>query len=265
MILQLNNVSLKRNGQWILKDINWRVEKNENWVLFGLNGAGKTALLNMLCSYYFPTTGEMQVLGHQFGKTELGDRLRKKIGLVSAGLQHKLYAADSAFEIALSGAYASIGLYETPSEQVREKAIGLLKDLGAISFADRRYETLSQGERQRALIARALMADPELLILDEPVTGLDFMAREQLLDTITSIAEKENAPSILYVTHHAEEILPVFDQALLLKQGEVFAAGKIKDMLSDERLTAFFDMPVNVLWNNGRPFLTRAKAASSVK
>lgn len=177
MILQLDSVSLKRNGKWILKDINWRVEKNENWVLYGLNGAGKTALLNMLCSYYFPTSGEMQVLGHQFGKTELGDRLRRKIGLVSAGLQHKLYAADSAFEIALSGAYASIGLYETPSEQVREKAIGLLKDLGAIGYADRRYETLSQGERQRALIARALMADPELLILDEPVTGLDFMAR----------------------------------------------------------------------------------------
>lgn len=136
------------------------------------NGFAEYVMLLLL-----PTSGEMQVLGHQFGKTELGDRLRRKIGLVSAGLQHKLYAADSAFEIALSGAYASIGLYETPSEQVREKAIGLLKDLGAISYADRRYETLSQGERQRALIARALMADPELLILDEPVTGLDFMAR----------------------------------------------------------------------------------------
>ncbi len=150
------------------------------------NGFAEYVMLLLL-----PTSGEMQVLGHQFGKTELGDRLRRKIGLVSAGLQHKLYAADSAFEIALSGAYASIGLYATPSEQVREKAIGLLKDLGAIGYADRRYETLSQGERQRALIARALMADPELLILDEPVTGLDFMAREQLLDTITSIAEKK--------------------------------------------------------------------------
>ncbi|KXZ22085.1 ABC transporter ATP-binding protein [Bacillus nakamurai] len=264
MILQLDRVSLKRNGKWILKNINWHVEKNENWVLYGLNGAGKTALLNMLCSYYFPTSGEMQVLGHPFGKTELGDKLRRKIGLVSAGLQHKLYPADSAFEIALSGAYASIGLYETPSEQVREKAIGLLEDLGAIGYADRRYETLSQGERQRALIARALMADPELLILDEPVTGLDFMAREKLLDTITYIAGKEHAPSILYVTHHAEEILPVFDKALLLKQGEVFASGGIRDMLSDERLSAFFDMPVSVMWNNDRPFLTRAKETSSV-
>lgn len=199
MILHLDNVSLKRNGKWILKDINWRVEKNENWVLYGLNGAGKTALLNMLCSYYFPTSGEMQVLGHHFGKTELGDRLRRKIGLVSAGLQHKLYAADSAFEIALSGAYASIGLYETPSEQVREKAIGLLKDLGAISYADRRYETLSQGERQRALIARALMADPELLILDEPVTGLDFMAREQACWTRLrlSLKKKMRRPSFM--------------------------------------------------------------------
>ncbi|MCY8497362.1 ABC transporter ATP-binding protein [Bacillus atrophaeus] len=263
MILQLDRVSLKRSGKWILKDIDWKVQQNENWVLYGLNGAGKTALLNMLCSYYFPTSGDMQVLGHEFGKTELGDKLRRKIGLVSAGLQQKLYPADSAFEIALSGAYASIGLYETPSKEIREKAINLLKDLGAISYADRRYETLSQGEKQRALIARALMADPELLILDEPVTGLDFMARENLLDTITYIAGKENAPSILYVTHHAEEILPVFDKALLLKEGEVFAAGDIKEMLSDDLLSSFFDMPIDVLWNNDRPFLTRAEQTTN--
>lgn len=149
MILQLDRVSLKRGGKWILKDIDWKVQQNENWVLYGLNGAGKTALLNMLCSYYFPTSGDMQVLGHEFGKTELGDKLRRKIGLVSAGLQQKLYPADSTFEIALSGAYASIGLYETPSKEIREKAINLLKDLGAISYADRRYETLSQGEKGR--------------------------------------------------------------------------------------------------------------------
>ncbi len=139
----------------------------------------------------------------------------------------------------MSGAYASIGLYETPSAEIREKAIGLLEDLGAIEYADRRYETLSQGEKQRALIARALMADPEPLILDEPVTGLDFIAREKLLDTITYIANKEKAPSILYVTHHAEEILPVFDKALLLKQGEVFSSGEIKEMLTDHILSAF--------------------------
>ncbi|QOJ83396.1 ABC transporter ATP-binding protein [Bacillus subtilis] len=259
MILQLDNVSLKRNGKWILRDIHWKVEEKENWVLYGLNGAGKTALLNMLCSYYFPTSGEMQVLGHEFGKTELGEKLRRKIGLVSAALQQKLYPADSAFEIALSGAYASIGLYETPSKETREKAIGLLEDLGAIEYADRRYETLSQGEKQRALIARALMADPELLILDEPVTGLDFIAREKLLDTITYIANKENAPSILYVTHHAEEILPVFDNALLLKQGEAFGSGEIKEMLTDQVLSAFFDTPIHVLWNQDRPFLTRAE------
>lgn len=148
MILQLDNVSLKRNGKWILRDIHWKVEEKENWVLYGLNGAGKTALLNMLCSYYFPTSGEMQVLGHEFGKTELGEKLRRKIGLVSAALQQKLYPGDSAFEIALSGAYASIGLYETPSKKTREKAIGLLEDLGAIEYADRRYETLSQGKNK---------------------------------------------------------------------------------------------------------------------
>ena len=174
----------------------------------------------MLCAYYFPTTGKVTVLGREFGKTELGEKLRRKIGLVSAALQQKLYPEDSAFEIVLSGAFASIGLYESPSQSVREKAVALLEEFGSIRYADRRYETLSQGEKQKVLIARALMADPELLILDEPVTGLDFIAREQVLDTVEQIAKKDSAPSMLYVTHHAEEILPAFSQTLLLKKGK---------------------------------------------
>lgn len=190
MVLQLEHASLKRNGEWILKDIDWTVEKGEHWALYGLNGAGKTALLNMLCAYYFPTIGKVTVLGREFGKTELGEKLRRKIGLVSAALQQKLYPEDSAFEIVLSGAFASIGLYESPSQSVREKAVALLEEFGSIRYADRRYETLSQGEKQKVLIARALMADPELLILDEPVTGLDFIAREQVLDTVEQICQE---------------------------------------------------------------------------
>ncbi|MCA1184292.1 ABC transporter ATP-binding protein [Bacillus licheniformis] len=262
MVLQLEHASLKRNGEWILKDIDWTVEKGEHWALYGLNGAGKTALLNMLCAYYFPTIGKVTVLGREFGKTELGEKLRRKIGLVSAALQQKLYPEDSAFEIVLSGAFASIGLYESPSQSVREKAVALLEEFGSIRYADRRYETLSQGEKQKVLIARALMADPELLILDEPVTGLDFIAREQVLDTVEQIAKKDSAPSMLYVTHHAEEILPTFSQTLLLKKGEVFALGKTREMMSGEVLSEFFDMPVQAVWTEDRPYLSKKKTAN---
>ncbi|MFN2746137.1 MULTISPECIES: ABC transporter ATP-binding protein [Bacillus] len=259
MALKLEQATLKRNGQQILKCIDWEVKKGEHWALYGLNGAGKTALLNMLCAYYFPTTGRVNVLGHEFGKTELGEKLRRKIGLVSAALQQKFYPEDSAFEIVLSGAFASIGLYETPSQHMREKAIAFLEEFGSISYADRRYETLSQGEKQKVLISRALMADPELLILDEPVTGLDFIAREQVLETIEHIAQKEEAPSMLYVTHHAEEILPAFKKTLLLRKGEVFAKGETKDMMADDTLSAFFGMPVKAVWTDGRPYLSKKK------
>ncbi|MDM5297845.1 ABC transporter ATP-binding protein [Bacillus pumilus] len=257
MSLDLKDVSLKRNGKWLLHSVNWQVKEKENWVLYGLNGAGKTALLNMLCSYYFPTSGEMTVLGHVFGKEALGEKLRKKIGLISAGLEKKLHPDDRAFEIVLSGAFASIGLYESPTDDMREKAIDLLKAFGSIKYANRTYETLSQGEKQKVLIARALMNDPELLILDEPVTGLDFLAREQVLDMISMIASKPDAPTLLYTTHHAEDISPVFQHTLLLKEGTVFCKGETKQMMTSDTLTSFFNCPVEVMWRNERPHLIK--------
>ncbi|MGP7819169.1 ABC transporter ATP-binding protein [Niallia sp. 01092] len=258
MIVRAEGVGLKRSGHWILQNVNWEIKKGEHWVLYGLNGAGKTALLNMLCAYYHPTVGNVEVLGKVFGKAELGGSLRRKIGLVSNRLQQNLYVSDSAYEIILSGAYASIGLYETPTDEIRHKAIDLLKQLGCFHYADREYSSLSQGEKQRVLIGRALMLDPELIILDEPATGLDFIAREQLLETIENMSKRENAPSIIYVTHHVEEILPIFSHSLLLKKGTVFAKGKTEDMMTSENLSQFFELPVKVIWNNGRPLLARA-------
>ncbi|MEI2402106.1 ABC transporter ATP-binding protein [Niallia taxi] len=257
MVVKAKGIGLKRNGKWILKEIDWEINKGEHWVLYGLNGAGKTALLNMICAYYHPTVGKMTVLDKEFGKAELGASLRKKIGLVSSRLQQNLYVADSAYEIILSGAFASIGLYETPTDAMREKGINLMKQLGCYSYADRQYSSLSQGEKQRVLIARALMLNPELVILDEPATGLDFLAREQLLETIQQLAQMENCPTVIYVTHHMEEILPVFSSALLLRDGEVFAKGKTEDILTSHCLTEYFSFPVEVIWSNGRPFLAK--------
>lgn len=257
MVVQLENVSLRREGKWILQDLNWQIEKGENWVLFGLNGAGKTAILNLLNAYYFPTKGKITILGMEFGKTYLGERLRRQIGFVSSSLQEKFHPGDNAFEVVLSGAFASIGLYETPTDELREKAITLLENLGCIEYANRNYETLSQGEKQRVLIARALMAEPLLLILDEPTNGLDFIAREQLLDTIESISKNPDAPTMIYVTHHVEEILPVFNKTLLLKAGQVFASGDTSEMISSEQLSPFFALPVNVFWENKRPLLSK--------
>ncbi|MED1203090.1 ABC transporter ATP-binding protein [Heyndrickxia acidicola] len=257
MVLKLEHVSIKRNGTSILQDINWQIEKGEHWVLFGLNGAGKSVLLNLLNAYYHPTKGKISVLGLEFGKTYLAERLRKQIGFVSSSLQQKFYQNDNAFEVTLSGAFASIGLYESPTDEMRKKAVDLLRDFGCIDYANREYETLSQGEKQRVLIARALMADPSLLILDEPTNGLDFIAREQLLESIGELAKKSNAPTIIYVTHHVEEILPIFNKTLLLKKGQVFASGETGEMISADLLSEFFELPVSVIWHNGRPLLSR--------
>ncbi|WP_462409318.1 ABC transporter ATP-binding protein [Neobacillus sp. Marseille-QA0830] len=257
MIVHLENVSLVRNGKFILQDIHWTIQPGEHWVLFGLNGSGKTAILNLLNAYYFPTKGKVSVLEMEFGKTYLGEKLRRKIGFVSSSLQAKLHSGDNAFEVVLSGAFASIGLYEVPTDEMRQKAVRLLEDLGCIEYANQNYETLSQGEKQRVLIARALMADPALLILDEPTNGLDFIAREKLLESISSVMKQPVPPSIIYVTHHVEEILPEFNKTLLLKQGQVIASGETSDLLNDERLSEYFGIPVRVTWQNNRPLLAR--------
>lgn len=257
MSIELKNVSLKRNGKWILRDLNWEANRGEHWVIYGLNGAGKTALLNLLNGYYFPTDGKVNVLGSEFGKMDLREHVRKKVGLVSSSLQERLYKTDSAYEIVLSGSFASIGLYETPSDEMRQKAKGLLEELGCMEYADRDYQTLSQGERQRILIGRALMNDPEILILDEPANALDFFAKEQLLETVEKIAALPNGPMLLYVTHHLEEILPVFEKTLLLRKGKVFAKGDTKEILSSEVLSDFLGVPVDVIWSNERPLLSK--------
>jgi len=255
MIIDIHNVSWDRNNKLILQNINWTVKEGEHWCLLGLNGSGKTTLLNMINGYIWPTEGKMSVLGKIFGEYDLRE-LRKSIGWVSTSLQQKLYGSETALKIVLSGKFATIGLYDQTDTEDLGRAEALMKSLGCTALIERTHDTLSQGERQRVLIARALMASPKLLILDEPCTGLDVFAREQLLQMIGTVAAEENAPTIIYVTHHVEEILPCFTKTLLIKEGQVFAADHTSDVLTSALMSDFFDVPVELLKRDGRNWLS---------
>lgn len=251
MMIELKAVTWLRAGQPILENVDWRIQPGAHWCLFGLNGSGKTTLLNILCGYIWPSKGDVTVLGKRFGEVDLRD-LRKMIGLVSTSLQQKLYGVELVEEIVISGKHASIGLYDQVTEEDRERALQLLERLGASHLGGRAYHTLSQGEQQRVLIARALMPSPKLLILDEPCSGLDLLAREQLLQLIGQLTAAKDAPTLIYVTHHLEEVLPCFSQTLLLKNGTVFQAGSTSDLFSSSCLSDFLGIPIEVQQWNGR-------------
>jgi iron complex transport system ATP-binding protein len=254
MLINLENVSLKRNGKTILKEVNWQVKKGEHWSILGLNGSGKTMLLNIINGYLWPSSGKVEVFGKEFGTYPLWE-LRKSIGWVSSSLQEKLYGNEYIENVVLSGKFASIGLWDDPDQEDIDKALHLIEQFGCSHLINRAYESLSQGEKQRVLIARALMAEPKLLILDEPCTGLDIFAREQLLHFIENLGAKEGAPTFLYVTHHIDEVLPTFEHMFMLKNGEVFAAGKKEELLTSNNLSAFFEHHVAVDEFNNRTYL----------
>lgn len=239
MIIDADHVSWKRKNKVVLKDVAWQVRKGEQWSLVGLNGSGKTTLLKMINGYIWPTSGTMSVLDTPFGEGDLRE-LRKKIGWVSSALESQLRAHELPEEIVLSGKFASIGLYEAIQPEDAERAGELLEMMHCSHFASRPFGTLSQGEKQRVLIARALMASPELLILDEPCNGLDIFARERLLSLIDQLTESENAPTMIFVTHHVDEILPCFTHTLLLKEGSVYQSGLTDGIMTPDNMTAFY-------------------------
>ncbi|EAF6700869.1 ABC transporter ATP-binding protein [Listeria monocytogenes] len=240
------NVYFKRDNKTILSDINWVVKEKENWAILGLNGSGKTTLLQLLNGYLWPSSGKLQVLGQVFGQTSLPE-LRKSIGWVSNALDHQLKDYELSEQIVLSGKFASIGIYAKVMADEMALAKKLLIDCGGISLIGKPYKILSQGERQIVLIARALMANPKLLILDEPCNGLDLFAKERLLERIKKIAELPESPTMLFVTHHTEEILPCFDNIILLRDGEITHHGKTENLLSEEVLQDFYQKPVELI------------------
>ncbi len=254
----MKNVSLKRDDLFILKNISWEIKKGENWSLIGLNGSGKTSLLKIISGYTFPSKGDVKVLGKKFGAFDLRE-LRKSIGWVSSSLQEVLYSNETSEEIVISGKYASIGLYETPTEEDLNRASELLEQFGCSALRKRSYSTLSQGEKQKIILARSLMNSPKLLILDEPCTGLDIFARESFLSLIDIIGNSSQSPTLLYVSHHIDEILPLFKNTLLLNRGKVHSSGRAEEILTEINLCDFYGKDVEVTWINERPSVNLRK------
>lgn len=245
-ILKFENVSFIREHRFLLNNISWEIDSNQNWAILGLNGAGKTLLLQLITGYLWPTKGRLEVLDQVFGKSSIPD-LQRRIGWVSTALQYRMKNSESAEHTVLSGKFASIGIYESYTESDLDKAKEILINAGGKSLIGKNYGVLSQGERQLVLISRALMTNPELLILDEPCNGLDLFAREKLLAQIQQIANQKDSPNLIYVTHHTEEILSCFEHLLLLKDGKIFAKGTQNELFSTEFLNTFYDEPIQLV------------------
>ncbi|MEK6949339.1 MAG: ABC transporter ATP-binding protein [Nanoarchaeota archaeon] len=237
-IIELQNISLYREKTQILKDISWNIKKGAHWALIGPNGAGKTSLLKIISGSLWPSSGKVKVLGKEFGKTDLRE-LKKKIGWVSSFLTEKIPQNEDILGIVISGKFASFGVYEKITEKDRKKAKGLLKMMDCDYIIGRNFNVISQGEKQKVLIARALMAEPLILLLDEPCIGLDIKARGSLLASISKLC-RETKTTIIYVTHHIEEIVKEIMNVLLLKDGKSFLQGKKKKILNKENLDKMF-------------------------
>jgi iron complex transport system ATP-binding protein len=250
-ILEVSRLSIERGRTRILHDVNWRVERGQHWVVLGANGSGKTSLLRALTGYLPPTTGQVAVFGKIYGETDWRD-LRMHIGLVTSALQPHVPPAEPAIETVLSGKFAQLDLWAKTTHADRAAAGRILQRVDATPLAAREWMFLSQGERQRVLIGRALMARPRLLILDEPCAGLDPVAREHFLKFLDDLAHRRGAPALVLVTHHVEEITPAFTHALVLRAGAVVAAGPKSRTVTSAMLSRAFGARIRVRTRDGR-------------
>lgn len=241
----LDDVSFLRSRRRILDHISWNVGNGDHWVVFGANGSGKTTLLQLLAGYLWPSEGRITVLGEKFGQTDLRE-LRKSIGWVGSFLQAQIPSSQRPLDIIVSGKYASIGIYRTPTEEDYREANELALQLKCGHFLESPYGVLSQGEKQRLLIARALVHRPRLLILDEPCSGLDMVSREKLLNTLADLGRAADSPTMIFVTHHLQEIIPAFSHVFLLKDGQCLAKGRKEEILNSDLLSQTFGIPIDV-------------------
>ena len=261
LVLDLRDVSLRREGKTLVGPLSWQVELDERWVVLGPNGAGKTSLLKIAAALEYPSTGTAVILGEQLGRTEVTD-LRSRLGLSSVAVAGRIPGDEVVQDLVVSAGYAVLGRWrEKYDEMDFDRAADILESIGGEHLAERTWGTLSEGERKRVLIARALMTDPELLLLDEPGAGLDLGGREDLVARLGDMALDPDAPATVLVTHHVEEIPPGFTHAMLLAEGGVTAMGLIEDVITSENLSRAFSQSIAVSAIDGRYVARRARRA----
>jgi iron complex transport system ATP-binding protein len=256
-VIAFDRLSVVRSGNFLLRGVSWQVELDERWVVLGPNGAGKTTLLNLASARLHPTRGTAYVLGERLGRTDVSE-LRTRIGITTGQLAERVPPAERVLDVVVTAAWSVVGRWrESYDPQDEGRARGLLDQLGMGQLADREFGTLSEGERKRTLIARALMTDPELMLLDEPAAGLDLGGREELLARLSELAADPDAPAMVLVTHHVEEIPPGFTHAMLLREGTVVAAGLLGETLTADNLSKTFGLPL-VVQRTGDRYTARA-------
>lgn len=261
--ISLKDIKFVRNRRVILDGLSWDIRPGEHWAVLGANGSGKTTLLQLIAGYLWPTSGEITVLGKRFGEVDLRE-LRKRIGWVGSFLQAQIPPAQKPLDFIVSGKFATLGIYDKPAPSDYEEAVKLAERLECGKILDSTYAVLSQGEKQRLLIARALIHKPQLLILDEPCGGLDLVSREHLLSTLENLGRSPDGPTMILVTHHLQEIIPVFTHAFMLKSGRCAARGKKDEILERDLLSDVFGIPIETGVENGRYWSKVRLSSSSV-
>ena len=256
-VIELAGVTVRRGQAVLLDDVSWEVEEDERWVVLGPNGAGKTTLLQVVAAQLHPTEGVAGILGEVLGTTDVFD-LRPRIGVSSAAVADRIPDEERVSDVVVTAAYGVLGRWrEEYDESDERRAEELLRALGVAHLAQRRFGTLSEGERKRVQIARALMTDPELMLLDEPAAGLDLGGREDLVSRLAVLAQDLEAPAMVLVTHHVEEIPPGFTHVLMLRAGRVVAQGPLVHTLTAENLSETFGLPL-VVEQHGERWSARA-------
>jgi iron complex transport system ATP-binding protein len=251
-VLQFVDVSVRRGTKTLLDKINWTVEEDERWAILGPNGAGKSTIMNIAAATLHPSSGAAYVLGERLGRVDVFE-LRPRIGIAAAALAERIPPGEIVTDVVVSAGYSVLGRWrEAYGRMDVRRAVKLLDRFGVGEFAERRFGTLSEGERKRVQIARALMTDPELLLLDEPAAGMDLGGREDLLRRLTRFADDPDAPASVLVTHHVEELPTGISHVMLLRDGAVVAQGLARQVLTDENLTATFGLPIHVWRRSGR-------------
>lgn len=263
LLIDFARITLRRGGKTLVGPVTWAVELDERWVVIGPNGAGKTSLLRIAAAMEHPSTGTAYVLGERLGKTDMSE-LRARVGLSSSALSQRVPDGEVVRDLVVSAGYAVLGRWREKYEDVDYgQAVDMLESLGAEHLAERTYGTLSEGERKRVLIARSLMTDPELLLLDEPAAGLDLGGREELVARLADLAADPDAPATVLVTHHVEEIPQGFSHCLLLSEGAVVASGLLTDVLTSENLSKAFGQSIALDVIDGRYFARRTRSRAA--